>query len=60
MQVEISGQLLRWKALDRWENEGGSITEADRTEPGTAGRWSSMRSNGHGENEVSPPPGLEK
>lgn len=25
MQIDISKELLKWKALDRWENEGGSI-----------------------------------
>ena len=25
MQVDISRQIFRWKALDRWENEGGSV-----------------------------------
>lgn len=31
MQVDISREFLRWKALDRWENEGGRAL-ADRIE----------------------------
>ena len=27
MQVDISRQILKWKALDRWENEGGTISD---------------------------------
>jgi hypothetical protein len=25
MDVDISRELLKWKALDRWENEGGAF-----------------------------------
>jgi hypothetical protein len=42
MQVDISREILRWKALDRWENEGGRAP-SDRMELITNGSSGNVR-----------------